>query len=252
MGKIKDIIFDGDGTLYKTSDELFKAHDNFFLDTILSSQAVTRKQAQVMLTEGAKREGSQTGYLKSLGIGGGNIRTIVQMMEESAWDKTKILLAKDERLKKMLFELKEKGNGIYVLRNGTFGRTKKILNSLLGYYNGPDRGGISVETSTNSRMETESQTVKPFDAIWPTAELGIMKPNIAAFEGLMREHNLIPERTLMVGDRPRVDLFPAKALGMDTAQVHWNETTLSDQEDKRIDYHLQSIYHLPMLLEYIR
>lgn len=76
-----------------------------------------------------------------------------------------------------------------------------------------------------------------------TSELvGFNKPNEAGFRYIMQKTGLPPEVHLMVGDRDRVDLAPAKALGMHTCLV-W-----SPKPSLTADVTLATVYELSQIL----
>jgi HAD superfamily hydrolase (TIGR01549 family) len=56
---------------------------------------------------------------------------------------------------------------------------------------------------------------------------GVNKPDPDGFKYILNRTNLPPESHLMVGDRDKVDLLPAKTLGMKTCLV-WGNSQIAD------------------------
>lgn len=58
-----------------------------------------------------------------------------------------------------------------------------------------------------------------FDALFPSAEVGIEKPAVELYRAALRGTGCAAERAVMVGDRPDNDISPAHAAGMHTVRI---------------------------------
>jgi putative hydrolase of the HAD superfamily len=78
---------------------------------------------------------------------------------------------------------------------------------------------------TNGRSEVQRPKIEAFaiaqevDFVGITGELGVWKPEAAAFQKVLSALGVPAQRALMVGDNLDFDILPAKALGMQTAWI---------------------------------
>lgn len=87
------------------------------------------------------------------------------------------------------------------------------------------QAGRKTAILTNGRSEVQRPKVYAFglhtevDFVGITGELGVWKPEPAAFQAVLDRLGVQAEHALMVGDNEDFDIAPAKALGMQTAWV---------------------------------
>lgn len=58
-----------------------------------------------------------------------------------------------------------------------------------------------------------------FDAIFSSADLGLVKPDPAIFRLALQKTNCLPHQAIMIGDRLDNDIVPAKRIGMKTIWI---------------------------------
>jgi FMN phosphatase YigB (HAD superfamily) len=63
--------------------------------------------------------------------------------------------------------------------------------------------------------------IDSFDVVALSEEHGLWKPDLDLFREALAEVSAVPAESLMIGDRPAIDLAPAHALGMRTAWIQW-------------------------------
>lgn len=82
-----------------------------------------------------------------------------------------------------------------------------------------------------------------------SAEFGAEKPDPSIFLAALGAAGCVPERAVMVGDRPDNDIKPARALGMMTVRVRQGQFRLfsPDGEEYLPDADIGSIAELPAL-----
>lgn len=237
---IKYIVWDVDGTLYKSdpalSQEIRHAYKNLLRQTWSKYRF---NQLESLLKNQKKRYKSCTGALVSLAAG--SYLNIAQKVENQInWS---AYLKKDQRLINMFKQIV--GLNHFALRNGTTGQTKKTI-SLLGL----------------DQIKKPNGELGPFTRVWGTVSIvNTTKPDPLVFDFVrnylyrtygqfkkqpLREKDIFQfsQQILIVGDRPEVDLKPAKKLGFQTALV-WTKT---QAKVDYIDYHLTTVYQIPSLL----
>ncbi len=190
---IKVIIFDLDGTLYKSKEIAEKfaraAHytlskfKNIPLDDARKLIEEKRQQIEKEYSDSVP----QTLILNSFGI------------STESWHKENIdffdprdYLTKDEKLKKSLDGLKKRYQ-LTVLTNNNKIQTERTLAAL----------GLNAL----------------FDRVYTYNSFKLLKPNPEFFQKVVEDLNVEPESCFFVGDRNSVDLEPAKKLGMLTYKV---------------------------------
>jgi len=189
----KIIIFDLDGTLYK-SPEIAKHFADAAYHTLSKFKNIEVEEAQRLLEE--KREelkkeyGSPVPYtltLKTFGL------PIERWHEENvAYFDPRDYLKKDEKLKQSLVKLKEHYR-LAILTNNNMIQTERILEAL----------GLE----------------DLFEKIFTYNSFKLLKPNPQFFQRAAEDMGVEPEECCFVGDRYNVDLNPAQGLGMQIYEV---------------------------------
>ncbi len=80
-------------------------------------------------------------------------------------------------------------------------------------------GIIANQPEGSVKRLTQYGLIDCFDAVFPSAELGMSKPDHEIFLTALRTVGCAAENAMMVGDRPDNDILPAHELGMCTARV---------------------------------
>lgn len=190
---IKVILFDLDGTLYK-SDEVYQKFAEAAYYTYAKIKKTSIKQAKEILEKRRDEMKKEKGYsipytlaLLSFGI----------PIEE--WHKENIkffnagdYLKRDDRLKEILSKLKDNYK-LGVFTNNNRVQTERILKAL----------GIE----------------KLFDFKFTYESFNLIKPDPEVFKHILKKIDVKPQECLMVGDRYYVDLVPAKEQGMEIFEV---------------------------------
>lgn len=63
-----------------------------------------------------------------------------------------------------------------------------------------------------------------FDAVYLSSDSGTKKPDRGFFRQLLKDHELEPEHTMMIGNSAHDDIIPARALGLATCYIRSNLT----------------------------
>jgi putative hydrolase of the HAD superfamily len=190
---IKIILFDLDGTLYK-STEVYQKFAEAAYHTYAKIKNTTVDEAKQVLEQKRDEMKREKGYavpytlaLLSFGI----------PIEE--WHRENInffnagdFLKEDQNLKDILGILKKRYK-IGVFTNNNKIQTERILKAI-GIY-------------------------ELFDYIFTYETFKLIKPDPKIFKMVLKTLNLKPEECLMVGDRYYVDLLPAKEQGMEIYEV---------------------------------
>jgi putative hydrolase of the HAD superfamily len=88
-----------------------------------------------------------------------------------------------------------------------------------------------------------------FDCIVTFDMVQKKKPSPEPFRHALRQMHVSPGEVLLVGDSPHRDLEPCRALGVRTAYARYGDRFSSGREVLHADYIIDSIDHLPELLE---
>uniref|UniRef100_A0A7C4TD41 HAD family hydrolase n=1 Tax=candidate division WOR-3 bacterium TaxID=2052148 RepID=A0A7C4TD41_UNCW3 len=190
---IKVILFDLDGTLYKSSEVYQKFAEAAYF-TYAKIKKTTIEEAKEVLEKRREEMKKEKGYavpytlaLLEFGI------SIEQWHRENiAYFNAGDYLMKDEKLRGALIKLKEKCK-LGVFTNNNRIQTERILKA------------IGVE--------------EIFDYIFTYESFNLIKPDPEIFKLVVKRLNARPEECLMVGDRYYVDLVPAKEQGMQIYEV---------------------------------
>jgi len=82
------------------------------------------------------------------------------------------------------------------------------------------RVGVLANQPVSAREDLDrAGLAELFDDIWLSEEVGLAKPDPGFFEMALRAWGIPPARVAYVGDRPDVDVKPAKALGLHVVRV---------------------------------
>ncbi|MBI5613414.1 HAD family hydrolase [Candidatus Gottesmanbacteria bacterium] len=217
----KVFIWDFDGTLYQQNEDLWHDireaeyhvimnHTGWGHDKTVDEFSKMYKKIVLSATETVARLSSMPIALAS-----------VEM--ESYFDRT-TYVKRDEKLIALFSSLKSYTH--YILCNGAVVGVEKTLAML----------GLPKET---------------FIKIVTSEHVGANKPDPRGFEYIMhRAHQAISYQLsaasfLMIGDRPLVDLAPAKKLGMQTCLV-WRE---KKPDEDFIDYAVPTVYDVVNVLK---
>lgn len=190
---IKAILFDLDGTLYK-SETIRKKFAEAAYSTIAKLKNISLEKAQVLIEERRvelqEKSGSAVPYtltLLSFGI------PIEQWHRDNiAFFDPRDYLNKDEKLKERLINIKKQYK-LAILTNNNHVQTERILEAL--HVNGI------------------------FDRVFTYNTFKLLKPNPEFFKRAAEELRVEPHECLVVGDRYSIDLTPAKELGMHIHEV---------------------------------
>lgn len=193
---IKHIWFDVDGTLAPHTDEFMRVHDQLRYETYATylHKPVT-KELQEEYEELYTKYGSNSKVFRSLGAASDYWMKHFESIDKAQY-----------------YEADEK---IY----GTVNKLK-------------DKVKVSVFTNlTAEGTKTTLRTLK-IDPSWMTFYLSgddvkERKPSLSGFHEMIRLSGIPAEETCYVGDRVKVDILPAKEVGMRTCLL-WNKSDEAD------------------------
>lgn len=213
---IKVICWDLDTTLYREIPELTELFDKTCRKLVAVRCQWTYKKAAKLYNEKLERLGS-------------NSKTIAYFLGEK-WLKEELknqdlmteylginkfsFIKRDGKLKEMFAKLKNFRH--FIVTNDSYQAAVKTLQAL----------GLSV---------------KIFEKIVSREATGTIKPDLAQFQLVLELTGLAAKKHLMVGDRDKVDLAPAKKLGMRTAMV-WRESEMADVSLVNV-YEIRSLFN---------
>ncbi len=206
-----NLIFDLDGTLYK-SEELYLARDVEIFKMISLKLDISLDEARALLFSKKKElkelgEPSNTlSTLKKLGISSNEFFESLEKVSP------RLFIKKDEKLTQLFSDL-SKNHSIYIFTNSTFHSSKEIVTIL----------GISLYVKEIFSAET----------------IGFAKPSVDAFSYVLNRVNVSDERNVMVGDSIEKDLKTAKALGMQTIAL-----SLKQENYPYVDYFISDLNEL--------
>lgn len=192
LSNIKVLIWDFDGTFYKPNPALFAAVREAEYRTIIAHTGWTRKKAVEAFEKSYKKVYPSATETIARIVGISTADAAVEM--ENYFDR-RDFLTRDTRLIELFQKLKDYRH--IILANGVIARHKETLQVL----------GLPLET---------------FELMVTSEVVGFTKPHPEGFQYVLKYTKLPPAAHLMIGDRDRVDLAPAQALGMHTCLV-WSE-----------------------------
>ncbi len=195
---VKVIAWDIDTTLYKTIPELSVKLKNSCIEEVAKLKGIPFDEAKDVFEREREKCGST--FLTFMSLGWRGLEAVRKMESiEKKIDKFSYI-KKDPNLPILFSKLSGFRN--FILRNGTRESTMRLLNNL----------GVNP---------------KIFEGIITTEDSLLPKPDPAPFELLLKTTGLPPEQHVYIGDRDRVDMEPAKKLGMKTILV-WGKSEIAD------------------------
>jgi len=191
--RIKYIIFDLDGTLYKNV-EISQRFADAAYHTMAKFKNISLKDAQRLIEERRKDLKDKKGFSVPY-----TLTLLSYDVPIEFWHKENIkffdprdYLGEDSKLKANLLKLKQKFR-LAVLTNNNDIQTNRVLEAI----------GIQ----------------RLFDGIFTYNSFKILKPDIELFKKVLKKIKAAPQECLVVGDRDDIDLSPARKLGMKTLEV---------------------------------
>lgn len=228
---LKAIIFDVDGTLYESVPALNEGIYDYWVKQVAHLKHLSYEDAEVLYKKMQGEYKSSTRALEVLGLG--DAPSIIRQAERNFSRFVRQYVKPDRKLVKLIKKLRGQFS-IYTLRNGTKTGTRIRLQKL-GFEN---------------KRPSHAKGFGPFDDILPTVELGIMKPDSSVFENAIKIIGVPAEEIVVIGDRPEVDLVPAKKVGMKTVWVSWGKQGNSGANIPGVDWVIESIYELEELVSH--
>lgn len=208
LSQIKVLIWDVDGTLYQEIPEIKEGVHENTINLISKAQIISKQDAEKLFWERYEKLGSRTQTLINCGVN----REYVLSGEWYSQVQLKYL-RKDERLVAM------------------FGRLKHIRHII-------NTNGAT--TSTKKKLQRLGLNLITFEKIITNADmLGRLKPEAAPFRAVLAYTDLPASAHLLIGDRDKTDLEPAKKLGFHTCMV-WGKSKVADLS-------LDSVYDIERL-----
>lgn len=190
---IKAILFDLDGTLYK-SETIRKKFAEAAYTTIAKLKNISLEKAQKLIEERReelqKKSGSAVPYTLTLLSFGVPIEEWHR--ENIAFFDPRDYLTKDQKLRETLIHIKKQYR-LAILTNNNTTQAERILEAL-------NLKGI-------------------FNRVFTYNTFNLLKPDPAFFKKAAEELDVETNECLVVGDRYAIDLTPAKELGMHIHEV---------------------------------
>jgi len=209
MSQVKHLLWDIDGTLYRSTPKLVEAIYRETYSRISSRLKIPYEEARKRFVTIYSELGGATATILKLGLS----RELIQEAVESV-DKTRYIKP-DPRLREM-FEVRLREYRHIIVTNtskrGTF-RTLEILNLPQEIF----QGIITADDVHRSKPDTE-----PFEKA------------LEMTRGFADQH-------VSIGDRDKVDILPAKKLGIRTIFV-WGISKLADAS-------VLTVYDVPRILD---
>ncbi|MBI4999574.1 HAD family hydrolase, partial [Candidatus Gottesmanbacteria bacterium] len=195
FANIKVIAWDVDTTLYQNIPELSQALKNGFIEVVAEKKNLPLDQAATLFEKERSKYNASTMALLSLGVG--DYHTILEVQKKI---NKQSYIKKDAKLPAMFKKLSRFRHFV-------------ITNSMLE---------DDLATLTNLGL-----SLSLFERIITPEDTGKSKPDLAPFKFLLKLTGLPPAQHVYVGDREKVDIEPAKKLGMKTILV-WGKSKLAD------------------------
>lgn len=192
---VKVIVWDMDTTLYKAIPALSLAFLKGCIEEVAKVKNLTFEDAEILLKREKERVGSITQSFMNLGCG--DFHTM--------WDVQK-------RIGKVNFLHKDP-------------KLPKVLKALSRYRHFLISNSVSEEVHTV--LEAIGLSESYFEEIITVDRTGEPKPSPKPFELMLSLTGLKPEEHVMIGDMEKIDIAPAKKLGMKTILV-WGESKIAD------------------------
>lgn len=210
LNDVKVLVWDLDGTLYKSLPELSQAMHQAFIKILGEYKNLSLKEADKLLEETKKIHKGTTKSLQALGCGS---RVSIIKRVEGLVDKTSYLKV-DHKLQQLFIYL---SSFHHVLLSDTTHRT--II----------------------SELEALGLSHTLFDFIVGVDDTNTTKPDLSFFKTVLDHTNSPKGSHLMIGDRLEIDLIPAKRLGMKTCLVWGNSP--------EVDISLPTVYDVVKLFQ---
>jgi len=243
LKNIKVLIFDLDGTLYVPEKEFSDRMYYINVEILSRDLHISLGEAEKLFEEKKKEYPSKTRLLADL-----TGRSIIELMKETEAVKESHYFHRDPKLIRMFNLLTNrldpgdkhiKTHQPLVLDPGDHyikqhHKTFRLFILCNGY-------------SDFVLMQLRELGLDPkiFEEIITADVTGTTKPSLEPFKHILTKTMLAPEKHLMIGDRSKVDLDPARKLGMKTCllKTPWNE-----EKREGYDILLDTIYDLPKYL----
>lgn len=190
---LKIVLFDLDGTLYKSAEIYQKFAEAAYHTYALIKHTTIEKAKEVLETkrdEMKKERGYAVPY--TLALLAFNIPIEKWHKENIKFFDAGVYLSEDKKLQNFLKELKNRYK-LGVLTNNNKIQTERILKKL--------------------------KIQEFFDFIFTYESFKLIKPDLEIFKKIINKIGVKPDECLMVGDRYDVDLVPAKEVGMQIFEV---------------------------------
>jgi len=196
LSSIKVLVWDLDGTLYQEIPEIKEGIHANAIKLVSKARKISHEKAKALLQETYEKLGTLTQALIDLGV-----EKSYALSDEWYSGVQLKYLKRDERLVQLFVKLKSWRHLIET--NGARRLTIKKLKRL----------GLELST---------------FEKIFTNADMfGVLKPDLLPFQKVLEYTRLPAQAHLMIGDRDRTDLEPARKLGMKTCLV-WGMSGSAD------------------------
>ncbi|NQV91493.1 HAD family hydrolase [Candidatus Woesearchaeota archaeon] len=70
-----------------------------------------------------------------------------------------------------------------------------------------------------------------------------------SYKKILQELNFKPENSVVIGDKYKTDLLPAKALGMKTVHMKWGKGKILVPKEGEVDYIISDLMEFPKIVE---
>lgn len=195
FAKIKVIAWDMDTTLYKPDPKLGEAFLNGCVEEVARVKSLSFEDAKKLFDQTRKTTSSSTQAFINLGVG--DFYTMWEIQKRIG----KVnYLKKDPKLAQIFLKLDKYRH--FMISNSVPEEIETVL------------GAIGLSKSY-------------FEKLISVADTGEPKPSLKPFELLLKITGLPAEQHVYIGDREKVDIEPAKKLGMKTILV-WGESKIAD------------------------
>jgi len=188
MKEIKLITWDLDGTLYPNSTDFSDEINRRKIEKVAKHLNISVQDAEVKFEQIRSKLLSHTKTLDYLGLDGSQF--FLKLWEEMPLE---LFIKKNNRLVQLFDKIE-------------FPHQALLTNS------------NSIE-NIKRKLKLIGLNTKYFKYIITSVEVGFNKPNLKIFEELINQSKLRPSEIMYVGDREKVDIIPAKKIGMKTCMV---------------------------------
>lgn len=208
FASVKIIAWDMDTTLYKPDPVLGRAFLDGCVEEVARVKNLSFNEAKIMFAKARETSNSSTQAFINLGVG--DFYTVWEIQKRIG----KVnYLHKDLQLPKLFAKLSKFRH--FIISNSVKEEIKTVL-SAIGLSQNYFEKCISIE------------------------DIGEPKPSPKPFKYLLNLTGLTPSQHVYIGDREKVDILPAKKLGMKTILV-WGTSEIADIS-------LPTVYDVPNVL----